>query len=163
MLKFSLWILQHSEATSCQTTKWCSRFPFMHSAAVCHFVQMCKIVCFPCVCLHCACASALLPGVLFKLCINAWLTSQHTSRSLPAMTSQRHRWDLKTPPVIAQAGSENLRHAELHGNILSHGSLGDIWLSQVRVRCCITWAGQLKSSSHDVSRSQRIRMLDIKA
>lgn len=92
-------------------------FLLKHSAAVCSFVQMCKkCVFFLCVSVcvsereKCACALDRLPGVLFKLCIKAWLTSQHTSQSLPAMTSRRHRWDL----VVAYHRSDRVWKSSPH-------------------------------------------------
>lgn len=90
--EITLW--KHITNASCQTSKWCSHFPFMLSESVCYFVQTCRKCGFVRVCVTCTCALDRLPGVLFKLCIKAWLTSQHTSRSLPAMTLWRHRWDL---------------------------------------------------------------------
>lgn len=88
---------------SCQTTKWCSRIPFKHSAAVFLCANVQERVCLFNMHVKRACVFAR-PGVLFKLCTKAWLTSQHTSQSSPAMTLRRHRWDLDT----ACHRSENL-------------------------------------------------------
>lgn len=157
---------KHMTKVTCQTTKWCSCFPFKHSAVVCSFVQLCKKTVF-CVCVSVCvkrtCAFHWLPGVLFKLCIKAWITSQHTSQSSSAMTSQRHHWDLDITYHRSHRVWKSSQHRVCMVTYCSNAfQLAKTCLYPiVRMRCCITTAGLPESYSIHVSHFYVRRMLNM--
>lgn len=79
---FHVRLANDAAASLLSTQRLCVLFFF------CANVQNCVCVCVcPRVATHAHAPRP--PGVLFKLCIEAWLTSQHTSRPSPTMTSRR--------------------------------------------------------------------------
>lgn len=121
------------------------RLPNDASAFLLSTQHLCVLLCKKCVfrvCVFvCVCACEVrmrvrgLPGVLFKLCIKAWLTSQHTSQSLPAMTSRRHHWGLD----VAYRRSDRVGKSSAHGAcIVTHRAhcTSWEWHSQVKIHLC---------------------------
>lgn len=143
---------KHMTKVSCQTTKWCSHFPFKHSVTV-FFCATVQKVC-PCVCV-CEVHMRIrwLPGVLLTLCIKAWLTSQHTSHSLPAMTSWRHLPAFRRRLSLLRRGLRicivTCCSKAFHVVVTCHYAMEGM-------RCCMTTAGQPQSNlisvSHQVER-----------